>query len=110
LRDAGVRGALLVGGGRGRFVPLSVGMLQRARNPGRQPRSSGSVLCAAWHDNRRGARCPCGCVISDIRTFLLLPELRGRVELRAKAMHKFRSLPTIAAPSSVCSPYEGLAF
>jgi hypothetical protein len=32
---------------------------------------------------------------------LLLPELRGRIELRVKAMHRLRSVSTTAAPSGV---------
>jgi hypothetical protein len=34
-------------------------------------------------------------------TVLLLHELRGRVELRVKALHRLRSVPTKAAPSGV---------
>ena len=33
--------------------------------------------------------------------FLLLPELRGLVELRAKVLHRLRLVPTTASPSGV---------
>jgi hypothetical protein len=40
-------------------------------------------------------------VVGDMVSVLLLPELRGRVELRVKALHRLRSVPTMAAPSGV---------
>jgi hypothetical protein len=40
-------------------------------------------------------------VVGDMVNVLLLLELHGRVELRVKAMHRLRSVPTTAAPSGV---------